>query len=213
MPFSSPVDLGPVILLIIVRIYGIVSVNLRFFVGVWHRLSSQEQEVRSGRKKGADVFNIGDMVVYPAHGVGRIESIEQRQVGDSKQAFFVMKILDSSMVIMIPTETCGNCGLRNIISAQDVSKVYDILNEKGVFVGSQPWNQRYREYMEKIKTGSVYEIAAVLRDLFLLRVDKDLSFGERKMMDTAKSLLVKEIALAHELNETQVEKDIEQIFS
>jgi CarD family transcriptional regulator len=80
---------------------------------------------------------------------------------------------------------------------------------------SQPWNQRYREYMEKIKTGSVYEIASVLRDLFLLRVDKDLSFGERKMMDTAKSLLVKEIALANEFNETetQVEKHIEQIFS
>lgn len=190
-----------------------IPVNLRFFVGVWHRLPSQEQGVRSGRKKGETLFNIGDMVVYPAHGVGRIESIEQRQVGDNKQAFFVMKILDSSMVIMIPTETCGNCGLRSIISAQDVSKVYDILSEKGVFVASQPWNQRYREYMEKIKTGSVYEIAAVLRDLFLLRVDKDLSFGERKMMDTAKSLLVKEIALAHELNETQVEKDIEQIFS
>jgi len=159
------------------------------------------------------VFNIGDMVVYPAHGVGRIESIEQRQVGERKQSFFVMKILDSSMVIMIPTENCGTVGLRNIISAQDVSKVYDILSEKGVFIGSQPWNQRYREYMEKIKTGSVYEIAAVLRDLFLLRVDKDLSFGERKMMDTAKNLLVKEIALAHELNETQVEKNIEQIFS
>jgi CarD family transcriptional regulator len=153
------------------------------------------------------------MVVYPAHGVGRIESIEQRQVGERKQSFFVMKILDSSMVIMVPTENCDNVGLRNIISAQEVARVYDILGEKGSFSGSQPWNQRYREYMEKIKTGSAYEIAAVLRDLFLLRVDKDLSFGERKMMDTAKSLLVKEIALAHELQETQVEKDIERLFS
>jgi len=164
-------------------------------------------------KKEAVVFNVGDMAVYPAHGVGKIESIEQRQVGSRTQSFYVMKILDSSMVIMIPTESCKNVGLRNIISAKDVGKVYDILNEKDVAIEHQPWNQRYREYMEKIKTGSVYEIASVLRDLFLLREDKDLSFGERKMMDTAKNLLVKEIALAHELNETQVERDIERIFS
>jgi CarD family transcriptional regulator len=166
-------------------------------------------------ERQARVFNVGDMAVYPAHGVGKIESIEQRQVGDKQQSFYVMKILDSSMVIMIPTTSCQNVGLRNIISSQDVSKIYDILNEKDVQFVTQPWNQRYREYMEKIKTGSVYEIASVLRDLFLLRVNKDLSFGERKMMDTAKSLLVKEIALANEFNETetQVEKNIEQIFS
>ena len=166
-------------------------------------------------EREARVFNVGDMAVYPAHGVGKIESIEQRQVGGEKKSLYVMKILDSSMVIMIPTTSCQNVGLRNIISSQDVSKIYDILNERGMAIVSQPWNQRYREYMEKIKTGSVYEIASVLRDLFLLRVDKDLSFGERKMMDTAKSLLVKEIALANEFNETetQVEKHIEQIFS
>ena len=161
------------------------------------------------------MFNVGDMAVYPAHGVGKIESIEKRQVGDKQQSFYVMKILDSSMVIMIPTASCQNVGLRNIISSQDVNKIYDILNERDVVIVSQPWNQRYRAYMEKIKTGSVYEIAAVLRDLFLLRVDKDLSFGERKMMDTAKSLLLKEIALANEFNETeiQVEKNIDRIFS
>lgn len=159
------------------------------------------------------MFNIGDMAVYPAHGVGKIESIEQRQVGDREQSFYVMKILDSSMVIMIPTESCHSVGLRNIISSKEVKKVYDILNDKTVEIESQPWNQRYREYMEKIKTGSVYEIAAVLRDLFLLKEDKDLSFGERKMMDTAKNLLIKEIALAKEVNENQVEKNIEKIFS
>jgi CarD family transcriptional regulator len=159
------------------------------------------------------VFNIGDMAVYPAHGVGQIESIAHRQVGDRDQTFYVMNILDSSMVIMIPTDTCESVGLRTIISSQEVEKVYDILNKKNVEIASQPWNQRYREYMEKIKTGSVYEIASVLRDLFLLKEDKDLSFGERKMMDTAKGLLIKEIALADELKETQVEKDIDEIFA
>jgi CarD family transcriptional regulator len=164
-------------------------------------------------KKALKSFSIGDMAVYPAHGVGQIEAIEQRKVGEMEQSFYVMRLLDSNMTIMIPITTSRNVGLRNIIAARDVKKVYDILGDREISIESQPWNQRYREYMEKIKTGSVYEIAAVLRDLFLLREDKDLSFGERKMMDTAKSLLIKEIALAKDVEETQVEKHIERMFA
>lgn len=148
------------------------------------------------------MFSVGDMAVYPAHGVGMIESIEQRKVGELEQAFYVMRIFDSNMTIMIPTCSSDSVGLRTIISAKEVTKVYDILNKKDVVIAVQPWNQRYREYMEKIKTGSVYEIAGVLRDLFLLREDKDLSFGERKMMDTAKNLLVKESPLPKTLKKT-----------
>jgi len=158
------------------------------------------------------VFDIGDMAVYPAHGVGVIESIEDRQVGESNQSFYVMKILDNNMVIMIPTATSNNVGLRNIISSDEVEKVFYILKEKDVEIGTQTWNRRYREYMEKIKTGSVFEVAAVLRDLYLLQEDKDLSYGERKMMDTAKNLLVKEVSIANQVDELQVEKDIEGIF-
>ncbi len=158
------------------------------------------------------MFDIGDMAVYPAHGVGVIESIENRQVGDSNQSFYVMKILDNNMVIMIPTATSNNVGLRNIISSDEVEKVFYILKEKDVEIGTQTWNRRYREYMEKIKTGSVFEVAAVLRDLYLLQEDKDLSYGERKMMDTAKNLLVKEVSIANQVDELQVEKDIEGIF-
>ena len=164
-------------------------------------------------KKTVKNFSVGDMAVYPAHGVGKIEAIEQRQVGEREQSFYVMRILDSNMTIMIPTASSRNVGLRSIITAREVKKVYDILGDREIAIESQPWNQRYREYMEKIKTGSVYEIAAVLRDLFLLRVDKDLSFGERKMMDTAKSLLIKEIALAKDVEEKQVEQHIERIFA
>jgi CarD family transcriptional regulator len=159
------------------------------------------------------VFDIGDMAVYPAHGVGVIESIEHRQVGGSKQSFYVMKILDNNMVIMIPTATSNNVGLRNIITSDEVEKVFYILKEKDVEIGTQTWNRRYREYMEKIKTGSVFEVAAVLRDLYLLQEDKDLSYGERKMMDTAKNLLVKELSIANNVDELQVEKDIEGIFA
>ncbi len=160
-----------------------------------------------------DIFQVGDMAVYPAHGVGKIESIESRCIGEFEQSFYVMRIVDSNMTVMIPTKSCNTVGLRNIISARDVGKVFDILNERGMEPESQPWNQRYREYMGKIKTGSVFEIAAVLRDLLLLREDKDLSFGERKMVDTAKSLLIKEIALANGIQEEQVEERIDRIFS
>jgi CarD family transcriptional regulator len=159
------------------------------------------------------VFDIGEMAVYPAHGVGVIESIEHRAVGETEQAFYVMKILNNNMVIMIPTATSKNVGLRSIISSNEVDDVFDILQEKDVEIGSQTWNRRYREYMEKIKTGSLFEVAAVLRDLYLLQEDKDLSYGERKMMDTAKGLLVKELSIANQIEECQVEEKIEQIFA
>lgn len=159
------------------------------------------------------MFTIGDMAVYPAHGVGCIESIETRSVGDHDQAFYVMRILDSNMTIMIPTNSLQKVGLRTIIPASEVAKVYEILKDKNSEIPALPWNQRYRDYMEKIKTGSVYAIAGVLRDLYVLREDKDLSFGERKMMDTAKSLLVKELALANEEQEDLIDRNIEQIFN
>lgn len=158
------------------------------------------------------MFKSGDMAVYPAHGVGKIESIEEKDIGGFNQSFYVMKIVDTGMVVMIPTSGKGT-GLRNIIHSNDVKKVYDILKEKDVEILPQPWNQRYRDYMQKIKTGSVYEIASVLRDLNVLSADKSLSFGEKKMMDTAKSLLVKEIAIANQIKEQLVEDDLEEIFS
>jgi CarD family transcriptional regulator len=159
------------------------------------------------------MFKVGDTAVYPAHGVGVIEAIEERAIGAHEQAFYVMRIVDSNMVIMIPTGNSVSVGLRAIISASEAGRVYEILRERGVDIESQPWNQRYREYMEKIKTGSVFEIAAVLRDLYLLRVDKTLSFGERKMMDTARNLLIKEIAIANGAEEEQVTMEIDQIFA
>ena len=160
------------------------------------------------------MFDVGEMAVYPAHGVGVIQSIEHRAVGETEQqSFYVMKILNNNMVIMIPTATSKNVGLRSIIASTEVDDVFDILQEKDVEIASQTWNRRYREYMEKIKTGSLFEVAAVLRDLYLLQEDKDLSYGERKMMDTAKGLLVKELSIAEKTEECQVEEKIEQIFA
>ncbi len=124
-----------------------------------------------------------------------------------------MRILENDMIIMIPKDNVNNVGLREIIGESEVRKLYSILKKKDVVIDNQTWNRRYREYMDKIKTGSVFEVAEVYRDLLMLKVEKDLSFGERKMLDTARSLLVKEISLAKNVKEEQVEKDLERIFS
>jgi len=158
------------------------------------------------------VFAEGDMAVYPAHGVGLIEAIETQTIGGINQRFYVMKVLDNDMTIMIPTATSSKFGLRAIIPLEEVPKVIDILKERDVKITAQTWNRRYREYMEKIKTGSVFEVAVVLRDLFLLKEDKELSYGERKMLDTAKNLLVKELSLAKQMEEAKVEQQIEKLF-
>lgn len=159
------------------------------------------------------MFKVGDLAVYPAHGVGIIEAIENKDIMGCKQLFYVMKILGNNMKIMIPQNGAQSVGLRGLITKEEIPRVYDILKERDVTVDKQTWNKRYKEYWEKIKTGSAYEIAKVLRDLLRLKVDKDLSFGERKMMDTAKNLLVKEISIASDLEETKIEKDLNAIFS
>jgi len=116
-------------------------------------------------------FAIGDKAVYPGHGVAEITCIETREISGRKQNFYILKALDSGMKIMIPTSNVGTVGLREVISEDEVEEVYDILRSSEISVEGQTWNRRYREYMEKIKTGSVFEVAEVLRDLYLLRSD------------------------------------------
>jgi len=158
------------------------------------------------------VFNVGDKAVYPAHGVAEVVGMETREIGGNKTTFYILKILDTGMKIMIPTRNVATVGLRDIISASDVKEVFNILKSKEIAVEGQTWNRRYREYMDKIKTGSVFEIAEVLRDLSLLKSTKDLSFGERKMLDTARTLLVKELAIAKGTKEAKIEQELEKIF-
>ena len=159
------------------------------------------------------IFKVGDNAVYPSHGVGVVRGIQEKNIGGRKKYFYILQLLENGSTILIPTDKVKDVGLRSIIAEKDVAKIYKILRSKEVAVDNQTWNRRYREYMEKIKTGSVYEIAEVLRDLYRLKSDKDLSFGERKMLDTAKSLLVKELSLAQKLQEDIVENEIKEIFS
>ena len=159
------------------------------------------------------MFKKGDLAVYPAHGVGIIETIESKEISGYCQDFFVIRILENNMKIMVPTKNADNVGLRELIGRNEVPKLYSILKKRDVVIDNQTWNRRYREYMEKIKTGSVFEVAEVYRDLLILKEEKDLSFGERKMLDTARTLLVKEISLAKDVAEKQIENDLDKMFS
>jgi CarD family transcriptional regulator len=165
------------------------------------------------RGNGGSMFKVGEKVVYPAHGVGVIDSIENKVVSGTERQFYMLRILDSDMIIMIPTENVDSVGLRRVIGKDMVNKVYKILRDKKVEIDQQTWNRRYREYTEKIKTGSVLEIAKVLRDLFVLKGDKELSFGERKMLDTARNLLVKELSIARSHPEEKIMEELTDIFA
>jgi CarD family transcriptional regulator len=157
-------------------------------------------------------FKVGDKAVYPAHGVGEVMGIERKEIAGNLQTFYVLKILETGMKVMIPTSNVHSVGLREIISEKEANQVYQILKERSISVDEKTWNRRYREYNEKIKSGSVFEIAEVLRDLYLLKQQKDLSFGERKMLDTARGLLIKELALAKRVEEQKIENDFQKIF-
>ncbi len=159
------------------------------------------------------MFNVGDLAVYPAHGVGVIEAIETKCIGGCNQAFYIMRILDNDMKIMIPKGNAKNVGLRQIMSEEEVEQVYAILQDTDVNFSPQTWNRRYREYMEKLKTGSVLDLAAVLRDLYILQMDKPLSFGEKKMLEQAKGLLIKELSIARSCQEEEIEEGIRDLFS
>jgi CarD family transcriptional regulator len=153
-------------------------------------------------------FKVGDNAVYPSHGVGVIKRIEEKVVSGKKKSFYVLQVIENGMTIMVPTDNTAGVGLRSLISKTEVEDIYDILRDKAVKIDRTTWNRRYREYMEKIKTGSVKEIAEVLRNLYLLKNSKDLSFGEKKMFDTAKNLLVKEISMSSRVTEAEAEAEV-----
>lgn len=174
-----------------------------------------EKSVNDSSKTSDSIkqFNIGDLAVYPAHGVGRIEAIETKVVNGEEHDFYIMKIIENAMVIMIPTWNVESVGLRDVIHKKDIPKIYDVMRSRQEQpMDNQTWNRRYREYMEKIKTGSLYEVAEVFRDLSLLKLTKDLSFGERKLYDTAQNLLVKELSTAKNKKENAIVKEIEALF-
>lgn len=151
-------------------------------------------------KGGPALFKVGDKVVYPMHGAGIIEAIEEKEVLGERKQYYVLHFPVGDMKVMIPCATCKEAGLREVIGKEGVQKVFRILKEDGSTMSSN-WNRRYRANLEKIKTGDIYEVAEVVRNLILREKEKGLSSGERKMLQNARQILVSELALAIETEE------------
>lgn len=157
-------------------------------------------------------FQIGDKAVVPNLGVGIIKEIVGEDHGGEIYQMYVIKILDNGLTYKCPLDQLGANGIREPIPKDAVDKVYEVLGDKDAKPDKQTWNRRYREYLNKIKTGDLLEVAAVLRDLARLRAEKTLSFGERKMYDQAHSLLVQELSVAKDVDEQVIKDEIEAIF-
>lgn len=158
------------------------------------------------------MFNIGDKVVYPMHGAGVIEGIEEREISGEKLNYYVIKLPMGEMKAMIPMNKVDEVGLRQIIDEQEILKVFDVLKHE---TSNMPmnWNHRYRINLDKIKSGSIFEVAEVVRNLASRDRQKGLSTGEKKMLENAKRILISELVLAKNVAETQMEEILEGYLS
>ena len=154
---------------------------------------------------GERVFHIGDKVVYPNHGVGIIEQISSRTVGLTVERFYLLHIKSSSLKVMVPFNNVTSVGLRRVVKNQEVQKIVDFLTD-GACENHADWKYRFKENSEKMRTGSLLEVAIVLKGLLLLAQTKPLSFREKKMLERARYLLVSELAMARNCDESKVEE-------
>jgi CarD family transcriptional regulator len=157
------------------------------------------------------MFKIGDYAVCPGHGVGQVCDIEEREIGGEKKFFYIIKVIANGMTVMVPTDSEN--GIRELVDNKEINEVYELLQNHDVAIDNSTWNRRYREYMLKIKTGSLLEIADVLRALFLLKGKKNLSFGEKKMLEQCRDLLVQEIALSNGTEKVDIKTTINEYFA
>lgn len=154
------------------------------------------------------MYNIGDKIVYPMHGAGVIESIEEKEILGSKQNYYVVKIPIGEMRVLIPTDNVKHIGIREIISEKDADKVFMMLGSK-CELETGNWNKRYRENMEKIKSGNIYEVVEVVNALMQRDKEKGLSTGEKKMLSSAKQILISELVLVKNMDPFEIENMID----
>ena len=157
-------------------------------------------------------FEVGEKAVYPAQGVAEVTGIETKEISGHQEQFYMLRVLDSAKKIMIPVSKVASVGLRPVIATDQVPDVYELLRERDVVLDQTTWNRRYRRYLEKIKTGAIEDVAEVMRDLYILRMEKPLSFGERKMLDTARHLLVQELCVSEGVEEEDIFDNLKEIF-
>ncbi|HVR62278.1 MAG TPA: CarD family transcriptional regulator [Polyangia bacterium] len=157
-------------------------------------------------------FAIGDKAVYPSQGVAEIVGIEKKEVFGKIHSFYVLRALDSGLRILVPVDKADQVGLRPVAGQAEIKEVMQILRDKEIHIDRQTWNRRYRGFMEKIKSGSLFEVAEVFRDLYRLKGLKPLSFGERRMLDTARGLIVQELSVARASDSRKVEQELDRLF-
>ena len=150
------------------------------------------------------MFNVGDKIVYPMHGAGTIDSIEEKDILGEKQSYYILR-MPGEVKVMIPTAKAEAVGVRNVIDKQSAEKVIGILEQDETLMDKN-WNKRYRDNMEKLKSGDIYQVADVVRNLSFKQKEKGLSTGEKKMLNNAKQILVSELVLAEHATEDEVEK-------
>ena len=158
-------------------------------------------------------FAIGDKAVYPSQGVAEVIGIERKEVHGKVQSFYVLHGLETGLRILVPTDKADQVGLRRIAGREEIAEVMEILRDKEIHIDRQTWNRRYRGFMEKIKSGSLFEVAEVFRDLYRLKGLKPLSFGERRMLDTARGLIVQELSVARAADTHKVEQELDLMFA
>ncbi|MBP9112469.1 MAG: CarD family transcriptional regulator [Polyangiaceae bacterium] len=156
-------------------------------------------------------LKVGDKRVYPSHGVGEVVRIEEMEIAGKKQFFYVLQLLGNSEKVKVPVTNAGI--LRDLIGEEEIQDLFDILKDRPVKASKESWNRLHRGYLEKFKTGSIYDIAEVMRDLYRKKQnEKQISNSERTMLEKAEKLIVSEIAIARKQKEDKVKSDIETIL-
>jgi len=158
------------------------------------------------------LFKIGDKVVYPMHGAGVIEAIEEKEILGERQQYYVLRLPIGNMKVMVPTSSGEGIGLRQVIGEEEVQEVFGILKSSSTQMPGN-WNRRYRANLEKIKSGNIYEVAEVVRNLARREREKGLSSGEKRMLDSARQILISELVLATELEEDKARTMLDQMLA
>ncbi|MFO0636135.1 MAG: CarD family transcriptional regulator [Nannocystaceae bacterium] len=157
-------------------------------------------------------FRVGDKSVYPTHGVADVVAVERKTVGGNDLSFYHLRVMGSGLKIIVPVHKAAENGMRPVADEAEVDELFELLRDHEVPCDRQTWNRRHRGFMEKIRTGSLFEVGEVYRDLSLLKQTKQLSHSEKQMLRTARDLLVKELAVARAASEDQVAKELDSMF-
>ena len=153
-------------------------------------------------------------MVYPSQGVGKVERVEVQEIGGASAEFYIVRILSNNVTLMVPVKNASNVGLRSVCSMRTAQAIFESLKDRSDFTGytGQNWNRRYREYSEKLKSGDLSDVAYVLKELFLIGRDKELSFGERRLLEQAMNLVTMELSFALNKDQEDLKTRITDLF-